>query len=43
MRPSGVAQAIVAVVGLPRGTHATLIELQPEAPIRTQPNDEGEP
>jgi hypothetical protein len=42
MRPSGVAQAIVAVVGLPRGIHATLIELQPEAPIRTQPNDEGD-
>jgi NAD(P)-dependent dehydrogenase (short-subunit alcohol dehydrogenase family) len=31
MRPSGVAQAIVAVVGLPRGTHATVIELRPEA------------
>ncbi len=35
MRPAGVAQAIVAVVGLARGTHATVIELQPEAPIRT--------
>jgi NAD(P)-dependent dehydrogenase (short-subunit alcohol dehydrogenase family) len=33
MRPAGVAQAIVAVVGLPRGTHATVIELQPEAPL----------
>ncbi len=43
MRPAGVAQAIVAVVGLPRGTHATVIELQPEAPVRTDPDDEGEP
>jgi len=33
MRPPGVAQAIVAAVSLPRGTHATVIELQPEAPI----------
>jgi NAD(P)-dependent dehydrogenase (short-subunit alcohol dehydrogenase family) len=43
MRPAGVAQAIVAVVSLPRGTHATIIELQPEAPIRTDPDDEGAP
>jgi NAD(P)-dependent dehydrogenase (short-subunit alcohol dehydrogenase family) len=43
MRPAGVAQAIVAVVGLPRGTHATVIELQPEAPIRTDSDEEGEP
>jgi NAD(P)-dependent dehydrogenase (short-subunit alcohol dehydrogenase family) len=43
MRPAGVAQAIVAAVGLPRGTHATVIELQPEAPIRTDPDEEGEP
>ena len=43
MRPAGVAQAIVAVVGLPRGTHATVIELQPEAPIRTEPKDEVRP
>jgi NADP-dependent 3-hydroxy acid dehydrogenase YdfG len=40
MRPAGVAQAIVAVVSLPRGTHATVIELQPEAPI--QPRSENE-
>ena len=33
MRPDGVAQAIVAAVSLPRGTHATVVELQPEAPI----------
>ncbi len=41
MRPAGVAQAIVAVVGLPRGTHATVIELQPEAPLHTDPNHAG--
>jgi NAD(P)-dependent dehydrogenase (short-subunit alcohol dehydrogenase family) len=35
MRPAGVAEAIVAVVSLPRGTHATVLELQPEAPVRT--------
>jgi hypothetical protein len=39
MRPAGVADAIAAVVGLPRGTHATIIELQPEAPLTTT-NDE---
>jgi len=37
MRPKGVAQAIVAAVTLPRGTHATTVELQPEAPIREDP------
>jgi NADP-dependent 3-hydroxy acid dehydrogenase YdfG len=42
MRPAGVAQAIVSAVSLPRGTHATVIELQPEAPIRPGPNEEGE-
>ena len=43
MRPPGVAEAIAAVVSLPRGIHTTVIELQPEAPIRTDPNDKGEP
>jgi NAD(P)-dependent dehydrogenase (short-subunit alcohol dehydrogenase family) len=33
MRPAGLADAVCAVVGLPRGVHATVIELQPEAPI----------
>ncbi len=36
MRPTGVAEAIVAAVSLPRGTHATTVELQPEAPIRKE-------
>ena len=33
--------AIAAVVGLPRGTHATIIELQPEAPITHRPEGRG--
>jgi NAD(P)-dependent dehydrogenase (short-subunit alcohol dehydrogenase family) len=37
MRPAGVAEAIAAMVALPRGTHATVVELQPEAPIRDEP------
>jgi NADP-dependent 3-hydroxy acid dehydrogenase YdfG len=41
MRPDGVAQAVSAVVGLPRGVHATVIELQPEAPIAPPARTEG--
>ena len=33
MTPEGVAQGVLAVVSLPRGTHVTTIELHPEAPI----------
>jgi hypothetical protein len=33
MRPPAVAEAVLAVVSLPRGIHATTLELQPEAPI----------
>lgn len=39
MRPAGVAQAVCAVVGLPRGVHTTVIELQPEAPIAPPAGD----
>jgi NADP-dependent 3-hydroxy acid dehydrogenase YdfG len=42
MRPAGVAQAVCAAVALPRGTHATVIELQPEAPIAPL-TDQGAP
>ena len=42
MQPAGVAEAVCAVVSLPRGTHATVIELQPEAPI-APPTDQGAP
>ena len=41
MRPAGVAEAVCAVVSLPRGIHATVIELQPEAPI-APPTDDKE-
>jgi NAD(P)-dependent dehydrogenase (short-subunit alcohol dehydrogenase family) len=33
MRPDGVAAAIVHAVHTPRGTHLSVIEVQPEAPI----------
>jgi NADP-dependent 3-hydroxy acid dehydrogenase YdfG len=33
LRPSDVANAVVAMVGAPRGAHLTLIEVQPEAPL----------
>ncbi len=40
MRPDGVAAAICAVVGLPRGVHTTVIELQPEAPVAPRTTEE---
>ncbi len=43
MRPDGVAQAVCAVVGLPRGVHTTVIELQPEAPVAPPAPGEGGP
>lgn len=33
LRPSDVAAAVAAAVGTPRGSHLTLIEVQPEAPL----------
>jgi len=41
MRPAGVAQAVCAIVSLPRGIHATVIELQPEAPIAPMTDNEA--
>jgi len=43
MRPAGVAQAVCAVVGLPRGVHTTVIELQPEAPLAPRTETEETP
>ena len=43
MRPAGVAAAVCAVVGLPRGVHTTVIELQPEAPIAPVAGDKENP
>ena len=36
MRPDGVAQAVAAVIELPRGVNVSTIELQPEAPINKE-------
>ena len=33
LRPPDVANAIVAMISAPKGTHLTLIEVQPEAPV----------
>jgi NADP-dependent 3-hydroxy acid dehydrogenase YdfG len=33
LRPEQVARAVVDVVSMPRGSHITLVEVQPEAPI----------
>jgi NAD(P)-dependent dehydrogenase (short-subunit alcohol dehydrogenase family) len=43
MRPAGVAEAVVAAVSLPRGTHAAVVELQPEAPVSTGAGSPGGP
>ncbi|CAB4985856.1 unannotated protein [freshwater metagenome] len=33
MRPTGVAEAVMAVVEMARGTHITTLEIHPEAPL----------
>jgi NADP-dependent 3-hydroxy acid dehydrogenase YdfG len=33
LRPANVANAIVAMISTPKGTHLTLIEVEPEAPV----------
>jgi NADP-dependent 3-hydroxy acid dehydrogenase YdfG len=33
LRPGDVAAAIMAIVSTPRGSHLTLVEIQPEAPV----------
>jgi NADP-dependent 3-hydroxy acid dehydrogenase YdfG len=33
LRPRDIATAVVAVVSTPRGTHLTLVEVEPEAPV----------
>jgi len=35
LRPEDVAAAVMAIVSTPRGTHITLLEIEPEAPIET--------
>jgi hypothetical protein len=36
-----VAQAVCAVVALPRGVHTTVMEIQPEAPIVPPEHEQG--
>jgi NAD(P)-dependent dehydrogenase (short-subunit alcohol dehydrogenase family) len=43
MRPQGIADAVVAAVWLPRGTHVTVVELQPEAPVESVATEEDQP
>ncbi len=33
LRPADVAAAVMAIISTPRGSHLTLIEIQPEAPV----------
>lgn len=39
--PEGVARAILAAVSLPRGVHATVLEVQPEAPLEPADREEA--
>jgi NADP-dependent 3-hydroxy acid dehydrogenase YdfG len=34
LRPQDVAAAVLTMVATPKGTHLTLVEVQPEAPVR---------
>ena len=36
LQPINVANAIVTMVSVPKGTHLTLIEIEPEAPVRSE-------
>jgi NADP-dependent 3-hydroxy acid dehydrogenase YdfG len=42
LEADGVAGAVLAVVGAPRGTHFTIIEVEPEAPVLDDPATEQE-
>jgi NAD(P)-dependent dehydrogenase (short-subunit alcohol dehydrogenase family) len=37
LRPADVARAVLTVVSTPRGTHLTLVEVEPEAPVGGAP------
>jgi NADP-dependent 3-hydroxy acid dehydrogenase YdfG len=43
LRPADVAAAVTAVVSMPRGAHLTLLEIQPEAPLRARASEQGQP
>jgi NADP-dependent 3-hydroxy acid dehydrogenase YdfG len=37
LRPQEIADVITYVVAVPKGTHLTLVEIQPEAPVSEEP------
>jgi NADP-dependent 3-hydroxy acid dehydrogenase YdfG len=37
LKPAHVGAAVMAVVSAPRGAHITLVEIEPEAPVRREP------
>ena len=39
MQPEAVATGVLAMVDLPRGASLTIVEAQPEPPVRTTPDD----
>jgi NAD(P)-dependent dehydrogenase (short-subunit alcohol dehydrogenase family) len=41
LRPEGVAMAIAHAVAAPRGTHLSIVEVQPEAPLATSDEHDG--
>ena len=42
LTPEAIAQAVVTVARAPRGTHLTLVEVEPEAPVREAPPTDDE-
>jgi NADP-dependent 3-hydroxy acid dehydrogenase YdfG len=36
LRPKEIAETVAFVVSVPKGTHLTLVEIQPEAPVRAE-------
>jgi NADP-dependent 3-hydroxy acid dehydrogenase YdfG len=41
LRPEGVAMAIAHAVAAPRGTHVSVVEVQPEAPLKGTKGTKG--
>ena len=43
LQPDGVAAAVLAAVSMPRGTHVSALDVQPEAPIASPTDDPAQP
>jgi NADP-dependent 3-hydroxy acid dehydrogenase YdfG len=43
LHPDGVAAAVLAAVSMPRGTHISAVDVQPEAPIGAAPDPSEQP